>query len=301
MDVASQGEALASLNHCTIDSVGFADAGYEALSLSNVDASIRNTLFTNSNSAASLLSITGANSSLDYCLFWIAAAVSVSDGAKIGSSIIQDQEVFYTDRSSYYFSLLPLSPALNYADDGENLGDLYWNDHGVLGDNAYLSGIKLDYKSIPGFVYDSFVYELIVEDPSSYVVTAVRQDYNATVVIDYPDLIPGVCTITVTAENKFNTETYTLALSAENGTGSGDQYYPGSSFSFYPNPCEDLLVIESEEKGVALIYDQSGRLVRKLIVDDYLSMQNLADLQAGYYHLRYTSSKITRAWGLIIL
>ena len=300
MNVASQGEATASLNHCTLDSVGFADMGYEAISLKNVDATIRNTIFTYSNTSASLLSITGANSSLDYCLFWNAATVNASDGASLGSSIIQDQDVFYTDRSRYFFSLLPVSPALNYADDDENLGDLYWDDHGILGDNAYLSMIKLNYKSINGFVHDSFYYEAVVENPSSYVVTPVRQDYNATAIIDYPDVIPGVCTITVLAENKINTETYTLSLKLENDTGSQDASNGNSRFFFYPNPCEEMLVIESDEFGYALIYDQPGRLVKKLIIDDYLTTHMISELQTGHYHICYRLAIKTGCKKLII-
>ena len=64
MDVANQGDAIASLNHCTIDSVGFSDAGYGAISLTNVDATIRNTLFTNSNTSASVLILRVRNKAL---------------------------------------------------------------------------------------------------------------------------------------------------------------------------------------------------------------------------------------------
>lgn len=300
MDVANQGEAIALINHCTIDSAGFSDSGYEAIKLINVDATIKNTLFTNSNASATLVSITGENSSLDYCLFWNAATVNASDDVILGSAIIQDQDVFYTDRSRYYFSLLPVSPALNYADDGENLGDLYWDAHGILSDDAYLSAIKLNYKSISDFVFDTFEYEAIVEDPSSYVVTAVRQDYNATVVIDYPDTIPGICTITVTAENKLNTQTYILFLSAENGTSSEDKNGLEKHFSFYPNPCDEMLVIESDDFGYALIYDQHGRLVKKLIIDDYLTIHIISELHTGHYHIYFRLAMKTGCKNLII-
>ncbi len=300
MDVASQGDALATINHCTIDSVGFDGAGYEIISLTNTDATITNTLFTNSTSSATSVTITGANSSLDYCLFWNTGEVNASDGASIGSSIIQDQDVFYSDRSRYYFSLLPVSPALSYADDGENLGDLYWDDHGILGNNAYLSMIELDYTSISGFVYDSFDYEEIVDDPSSYVVTVEKQDNAASAAIDYPDIIPGVCTITVTAENKITTKTYILSLSSENGTSIKDINNEENGLFLYPNPCENILVIESKDYGYAIIYDQSGRLVKGLLIDDYLTQHNISGLQSGYYHIVYNIANNSASKGLII-
>lgn len=300
MDVATQGDAVTTINHCTIDSVGFEGTGYEVISLTNVDATIRNSLFTNANSSGTSVTITGANSSLDYCLFWNSAAVSASNGATVGSSIIQGQDVFYADRSIYYFSLLPVSPALNYADDSENLGDLYWNYNGLLGDNAYLSMIKLDYKSISGFVYNSFNYEAIVENPSSYVVTVVKQDNAATVVIDYPDTIPGVCVITVTAENKINTETYRLSLRKESGTNLFDIKKEASDFFFYPNPCKNILVVESSENGIARIYDQSGRIVKELLIDGSVTMHNISELSPGYYHIFYKSAEKISSKNLIV-
>ena len=301
MDIASQGDAIATLNHCTIDSIGFDGAGYDVVSLTNVDATIKNTLFTNANSGSTSVTITGANSSLDYCLFWNAAAVNATDGAAIGSSIIQDQDAYYSDRSRYYFSLLPISPALNYANDGDNLGDLYWDENGLLSDNAYLSMIKIDDEPISDFVYDSFEYEVTVEDPSSYVVSAVRQDTNATAVIDYPDTLPGECTITVTADNQINTQTYTLTLSSVNGTGLEEIKNDENSFFFYPNPCENTLVIESKEYGYARIYDMSGRLVKELLIDDYLTTHTVSELQSGYYHIFYQLAKKTGSKRLVIL
>ncbi|MFC2129296.1 chondroitinase-B domain-containing protein [Bacteroidota bacterium] len=301
MNVASQGDARASLNHCTIDSVGYDGAGYEVLSLSNVDAKIRNSLFTNSNSSATSVTITGANSSLDYCLLWNTSAPSALDGASIGSSIIQDQDVYYSDRSRYYYSLLSVSPALNYANDGENLGDHYWDDHGILSDNAYLSMIELDNTPISGFAFDSSDYVAIVEDPSSYVVTAIKQDTLAMAVIDYPATIPGVCTITVTAENTINTKTYTLTLSSEVGINKEGINTGANSLFFYPNPCEDFLAIESEEFGYALIYDQSGRLVKELSVDNNFTLHDISELQSGCYHLYYKLTKNAGSESLIIL
>ncbi len=301
MDLDVQGEATARLNHCTIDSVGFTDDGYEALSLINVDATIRNTLFTNSGAGTSILSITGAASDLDYCLFWKTSAVSATNGAVSGSSLIQDQDVYYSDRSRYFFSLLPVSPALHYADDGDNLGDLYWNDHGILGDNAYLSAIKLDYKSISGFVYNTFDYDLIVNNPASYVITAVRQDYSATALIGYPDEIPGLCTITVTAENKITTQVYNLHLMPDTGSGLYDINNGGTGFLLYPNPCEDILVIESEDCGYALIYDLYGRLVKELKIDAFQTQHAVSDLEAGYYNVVFDTPQKRGSKVLIII
>lgn len=301
MDVASQGDATATLNHCTIDSVGFEGAGFDMVSIANVDATILNTLFSSAGSSETSLTISGANSSLDYCLFWNAAAVKTSDGATVGSSIIQDQDVYYSDRSRYYFSLLPISPAIDYALDGENLGDLYWDENGILSDNAYLSMIKIDKEAISGFVYDSFDYEGLVDDPDNYLISSVRQDTTAIVVIDYPDTLPGPCIITVTAENQLNTQTYTLSLSLVNGTGSVEMKNEEHRFFLYPNPCDNILVIESEGFGFARIYDLSGRLVKELLVDDYLTRHSVSKLQPGYYHISYHLANITGIKSLVIL
>lgn len=300
MDVPGQGDATAVINHCTIDSAGFAEEGYNAISLVNADATIKNSLFTNSDTHTSSVTITGENSSLDYCLFWKAAAVSANDGAHTGDSLIMGQDVYYTDRSKYFFSLLPVSPALNYANDGENLGDLYWKDHGILGDNAYLSMIKLNYKSISGFVYNTFDYDIIVYNPSSYVITAVRQDYNATAVIEYPEEIPGLCTITVTAENKISTQRYNLHLRLENSTGLKNINKEDKSFLIYPNPCENTLVIKSEVYGYALIYDLVGRLVKELKIDAFQTTHTVADLQPGYYNVIFKSSK-GKSGGMLLI
>ena len=299
MDVASQGDAIALLNHCTMDSVGFADTGYEAISLTNVDATITNSLFTNSNSNSTIASITGANSSLNYCLFWNTAAVNVTDGAIIGSSIIQDQDAYYTDRTRNFYSLLSVSPALAYANDGENLGDLYWDVNGVLGENAYLSDLQLDNETVSGFSFDLFDYEEIVANPLSYEVYATKQDTLASVIIDYPDEIPGVCTITVTAENNFHSEIYTISLSTDE-TSIENFNRDGNTFFFYPNPCESMLVIETKEYGYAQIYDQSGRLVKELLTDDSKTVHNIAELQPGYYQIIYKTAEKTLSKSLII-
>lgn len=301
MDIGSQGDALAAIDHCTIDSVGFDGSGYDVASLINVDATFRNTLFTHSASSATSVRITGANSSLDYCLFWNTGAVDVSDGAAVGSSIIQDQDVHYSDRSRYYFSLLAISPAIDYANDGENLGDLFWDENGILSDNAYLSMIELDDEEISGFVYDTFDYEELVDDPGAYVITAVRQDTTAKTVIEYPDTLPGLCFITVTAENQINTQTYTLSLSPANGTGSEAFKSEENSFFFYPNPCVSKLVIKTEDYGLVRIYNMSGQLVKELAIDNYLTTHSVSDLPSGHYHLFYNSEDIAGSRKLVIL
>lgn len=299
MSVPTQGDALALINHCTFDSIGFLDSGYEVITLSGVDVNIKNSLITNANSLTSTLTITGANSLLDFCLLWNTANVNANNGAIVGTSIIKDQNVYYTDRSRYFFSLLSASPALDYADDGENLGDLYWNDHGVLGDNAFLTDLQLDNETVNGFSYDIFEYAEIVSDPLSYSVTVIKQDTLASVVIDYPETIPGECIITVTAENNFTTEVYTIDLSKIETSIEG-MNVAKNGLVMYPNPCKDVLIIESQEVGLAKIYDPTGRLVKELLLDDSKSSHNISDLQSGYYKVIYMSKNISLSTSLIV-
>lgn len=299
MNVASQGDALATINHCTIDSAGFGDSGYKVVSLINVDASVMNSIFSNTYSDETLLVITGASSSIDYCLLWNAGVVDASAGATIGSSIINDQDVYYTDRNRYYFSLLSVSPALDYASDGENLGDLYWNNNGILNDNAYLIDLQLDNETVADFVYTTFEYAEVVSDASSYVVSAIAEDEAATVEVVYPETIPGVCTITVTAENNFDIETYTISLT-EDVANVNDINSMEQSLSFYPNPCKDVLVIEAQKYGLARIYNQSGQLVQELVVDEAVTSHNISDLKPGYYHISYMSAESLTVKSLIV-
>ena len=137
--------------------------------------------------------------------------------------------------------------------------------------------------------------------PADYVITVVRQDSTATADIDYPDTLPGVCTITVTAENQVYTQTYRLSLNSENGTGSEEIKNEEDRFFFYPNPCENFLVIESAAFGYARIYDMSSRLVKELLIDDYVTRHNVSELQTGYYHISYQLPKKTVSKKLLIL
>ncbi len=73
------------------------------------------------------------------------------------------------------------------------------------------------------------------------------------------------------------------------------------SFFLYPNPCDNILVIESKGYGYARIYDISGRLVKELLIDDYVTTHPVSELQSGYYHISYQIANKTGSKRLAIL
>ncbi|MBW6513196.1 MAG: cadherin-like beta sandwich domain-containing protein [Candidatus Syntrophosphaera sp.] len=88
--------------------------------------------------------------------------------------------------------------------------NVYFYDSGAAGSDATLSDLRVDNVTIPGFSPATFNYTYQVTGARTPVVSATKNDPNATMVITQATAVPGTATVVVTAEDGITSLTYTV-------------------------------------------------------------------------------------------
>lgn len=78
----------------------------------------------------------------------------------------------------------------------------------------------------------------------------------------------------------------------------------GKSVRIYPNPTSDYLNIEIsnlqiENNSTVIIYDTSGRILRKMGITDNNTVLNLSDISSGLYILQLIIGEHRKEWNIL--
>lgn len=154
--------------------------------------------------------------------------------------------------------------------------------------DATLSDLKVDGTTIDGFSSLKFSYdypELPAGTTAVPTVTATATDGNATVVIAATDTLPGITTVTVTAEDGTTVKSYVVNFTVKT-TGINNLVI--NNISVYPIPVHNLLTIDHAGKFTEIsIYNVSGTLIYSQRTDDISRQQiNVSELAGGTYIIK---------------
>ena len=151
--------------------------------------------------------------------------------------------------------------------------------------NAWLSSIKVDGNSVDNFTPETMRYDVSL--PADYfgtpIVTAVAQDTNAAIVMDYFSQVHNEVRIRVTAENQITIRNYTVAFYKNLHVNESTI----DEISIYPNPTDGQLRITNYELRDVdyTIYSIMGQTVLQGKLQES-AIINVESLASGMYYLK---------------
>lgn len=175
------------------------------------------------------------------------------------------------------------------AEDGVTT-QTYTMDITVLpSDDARLKSIEVSAGSLdPGFASQQTTYSLVLEAGSTSVdITATPFDDKATVTGDGTISVNSdgaTATIIVTAEDGETRKTYTINISI---SGVGTEHLTGNVISVYPNPANEILMVEGAVAGSCyVLIDIAGQVVKQGLLKGEMNMLNIEELCSGLYIIK---------------
>lgn len=153
----------------------------------------------------------------------------------------------------------------------------------VYPNDARLSELRVSNIPIAGFDPDVFEYTIELPEGITELVpvtaTAFAGDPNIT--FEYPDVVPGVVTINILAEDLTTSSTYTIMLSLY--TEIKEMFL--HSVNIYPNPTNGLVHISGVENASISVYGLNGKLINSDdLIDD--NSVDLSTLSNGIYLIK---------------
>ncbi|MBU2649396.1 MAG: T9SS type A sorting domain-containing protein [Bacteroidetes bacterium] len=154
-------------------------------------------------------------------------------------------------------------------------------------DEARLDAIFLDGEPLEGFDPDVFEYNVAlpegtVEEP---MVTVETMNDGALPVINRAFIVPGTSTIEVYAENRLNTELYTINYTIATSIGET----PRPFVHIYPNPVRDIVHISGISNAQVNVFSTDGKLmISKENFND--NILDLSGLPKGIYILNVVTN-----------
>ena len=161
----------------------------------------------------------------------------------------------------------------------------------MLSWDASLSELIVDDQLISNFDYKVKDYVIVLPTGTINipVVSAVANSDSADITVTQANQIPGLATITVTAENSVSTSTYTIEFKLET-TGV---HSPGvSGFRLYPNPADSYIKIERSGDEVDTyieIISLTGQLILRKQLLSTAEIVDIRNLGMGSYVVNLTS------------
>ncbi len=176
--------------------------------------------------------------------------------------------------------------------------NIYTVDLHEIGANALLADLLVDSISIEGFEPELFTYNAKVKDPESYTVHAITQDPFASYKFINASSIPGTAYIQVTAENETEENIYSVKLDVS--TNSITNISNDVSFIISPNPCENMLYINTDISGNVGVFNQLGQLTKSFNVVAVENTIAIDELPAGCYFIIFKSRSTMKSQKIIV-
>lgn len=153
---------------------------------------------------------------------------------------------------------------------------------------ASLSALSVDVGTLdPAFAEATTAYALEVPSGTTAVnISATATDANAAIAGDGEfSTIPGMATVTVTAEDGVSTMDYTIDITI---SSVGVEQISLTSALVYPNPASQYVMVSLNELylGSELkVIDASGRVIHRELYRSANQRVDLSEQAAGFYHL----------------
>lgn len=164
----------------------------------------------------------------------------------------------------------------------------------VPSSDATLSDLLVNGSSIPNFDRTSLSYEIVLPPgvPTPPDILPITTAASATKEIELPESVPGIATITVTAEDRITTNHYEVYFRFP-GSGMDDHAYQ-NNLLLYPNPNRGSFTVEYNSPNADPIRISMMDLTGRVIVDQLEKGNNgllvktirLTNRQPGSYLIR---------------
>lgn len=297
INIENAANSAININHCTIDNAAFSSTDIAVFNFTEATLSLFNSIFSHCGLDKTPFTFSNSDSQVNYCVFSETGMPTTTDGI-LGINNWDNIDPEFASRENLDFTLLPTSFALTAGNDGENLGDLYWNiENGHPDNNALLEDIQIDGITLEEFIAETLIYDVSITDKEDYTIEATAQSTTAEVKIRYPDNIPGQAFIEVTAENNINKYFYTLKISVKSSVSVTNSAF---SSKISPNPNQGEFNLDSNDRGVAFVYNQQGKIINQFNVILGRNTIQLYDIPDGLYILQLNAGEFSQNTKLII-
>ncbi|MBN2092110.1 DUF5123 domain-containing protein [candidate division KSB1 bacterium] len=196
------------INHCTFDSISYAENKRIIYPRNVTDVEIKNCIFTNQGGTNSTSIELYGNSTISYSDTFNVAGFKLNNNSTVGSGML-GVDPMYSDPANYDYRLAATSPVRGAADDGKAMGDLRWEiSPGLVFLTVVIDGKGAVTLDPPGGVYNAetsvkmtavpdagwkFVgWEGVMVFPPDNPVATIVMDADKTVKAKFESLAPKV-------------------------------------------------------------------------------------------------------------